>query len=110
MYSAFNLRKKFYVTHGLHGGRPLLGGVGNLRANLLGQIENPGNGLTRILRPQLYLSAVTAELVLFQQRGHHCGNARGVGAIEQNARGGVALGNCGCLFLDKSAGKETPAE
>lgn len=36
--------------------------------------------------------------------GDHCGNARGVGAIEQNARGGVALGNCSCLFLDKSDG------
>ena len=91
--------------HGFHRRGPLFGRIGNLGADLLGQIENPGNGLTRILRPQLYLSAVTAELVLFQQRGHHCGNARGVGTVKKNARSGIALRNRSRFFLDKGNGR-----
>ena len=91
--------------HGLHRRGPLLGRVGNLGANLLGQIENPRNRLAGILGPQFNLGTIAAELVLLEQRRYNSGNARGVGTVKKNARGGITLRNRSRFFLDKGNGR-----
>ena len=91
-------------VHFLDGSRPLHRAVGNLGTLGGGQVEQPRDALAGVLRPQLYLLALAAVLMILDEARHHGLHAGRIGGVQQNARSSVALGDGRRLLLNEGDG------